>query len=175
MDLPTLAALLAQRTQAQASFSEERVISGLDQTLLSSGTLLFVAPHRLERHTLQPRAESMLVDGQQLTLIRGGRSRQMSLDAVPEMIPLIEALRATLSGHLARLQDHFNVKLEGSSKHWKLVLVPRDSRLRRQVLQVDISGQGSELRSIEMRLAGGDSSTMTLGPPLAAAPSAASK
>lgn len=175
MDLPALAALLTQRTQAQASFSEERVISGLDQPLVSSGTLLFVAPQRLERHTLQPRAESMLVDGTQLTLIRGGRSRQMSLEAVPEMIPLIEALRATLSGELARLQDHFSVKLEGSTRQWKLMLVPRDSRLRLQVLQIDISGQESALSSIEMRLAGGDRSTMTLGPPLAAAPRAASK
>ena len=169
-DLPALAALLAPRQQAQVSFTEERFIGGMEQSLLSSGTLSFSAPDRLERHTLWPRPESMVADGQQLSLTRGGRKRQIAMDAMPELAPLIEAARATLSGDLSRLKSHFNIQLEGSATKWRLVLVPLDSPLRGQVLQVELQGQESQLRSIELKLAGGDRSVMVLGAPTPSRP-----
>lgn len=163
-DLPELAALLAQKRNAEARFTEERFVSGLDAPLRASGTLSFTAPDRFVRQTLLPQPESMAVDGNNLTLQRAGRTRQMALDTVPELTALIEAIRGTLSGDVARLQKHFRTRVDGTATRWKLSLTPLDQRLGSQVRQLDIEGQGPELRSLELLLSGGDRSVMTIEP-----------
>jgi hypothetical protein len=157
-------ALLAQRKSGEARFEETRLVSGIDGPLFSSGTLTFTAPDAFARHTLQPRAESMAVQGNVITLKRGGRSRQMTLDAVPELSTLVEAMRGTLTGDAVALQKHFNTQVAGSARGWKLTLVPRDKALAAQVREVAIEGERGDMRVVSLWLAGGDSSRMTIEP-----------
>lgn len=170
-DLTALAALLAERKSAETRFTEERTVSGIDGPLRSSGTLSFSAPDRFARHTLEPRAESMVVEGNTVSIRRGGRTRQMALDAVPELTALIAAVRGTLTGNAASLQQHFRVEVAGNATLWTLTLVPRDDRLAAQVRELRIVGQRGELRTLELSLAGGDRSLMIVEalPPLPAA------
>ena len=51
----------------------------------SSGELSYVAPDRLEKRTLKPKPESMVLDGGTLTLERGGRKRSLPLADYPEV------------------------------------------------------------------------------------------
>lgn len=164
LDLPALVALLAQRRNTEARFVEERFISGLDQPLRSSGTLSFQAPDRFSRQTLEPRPEAMSVVGNTVTLTRGGRTRQMTLDAVPEATALLEALRGTLNGDLALLQKFYTARVEGHASRWRLTLTPLAQRLGTQVRQLEIEGQQSDLKSVEVLLAGGDRSVMHIEP-----------
>lgn len=170
-DLQALMQRLAQRKSGQARFTEERIVSGLDSPLTASGTLSFTAPDHFARHTLHPVKESMEIQGRTLLLRRGGRSRQLELDAVPEVASLLEALRGTLTGDLALLQRHFRTELSGSEGRWVLRLQPRDERLARQLLQIELVGQVADVRSITLQMAGGDRSLMLLEP-MAAAPGA---
>ena len=163
-DLAALAALLAQRKSGEARFEETRLVSGLEGPLFSSGTLTFTAPDAFARHTLQPRAESMAVQGNVMTLKRGGRSRQMTLDAVPELSMLVEAMRGTLTGDAVALQKHFTTAVAGNAQGWKLTLVPRDRALGAQVREVIIEGQRADMRVVSLWLAGGDSSRMAIEP-----------
>ncbi len=162
LDLSTVTQLLAQRKAGVARFTEERFVSGLDGPLRSSGTLNFAPPDRFARHTLEPRAESLVVEGNTLTLKRSGRTRQITLDAMPELTALIEAVRSTLTGDAATLERHFQVALEGSVAQWTLTLVPRDRRLATQVREIKITGLRSEMRVVELWLAGGDRSVMSI-------------
>ena len=164
LDLAVVAAQLALRKGGEARFTEERFVSGFDSPLRASGTLSFTAPDRFARFTTEPRAESMVVDGNSLVLKRGSRSRQMALDAVPEVAALIEAVRGTLTGNAVALDKHFKVKVEGSATQWTLTLVPRDERLATQVREIKIAGLTSEVRSVELWLAGGDRSLMLIEP-----------
>ena len=107
-DLDALTHLLAQRKSAQARFTEERFVSGIDGPLRASGTLSFTAPDHFVRQTLEPLAESMSVDGNTVTLKRGGRVRQMALDAVPELTALIDAVRATLERRRGQAAQAFH-------------------------------------------------------------------
>ena len=164
LDLASVTALLAQRKAGESRFTEERFVSGFDSPLRASGTLSFAAPDRFARLTTEPRAESMVVEGNTLSLTRGGRSRQMALDAVPEVTALIEAVRATLTGNAAALEQHFKIQVDGSSTQWTLTLVPRDQRLATQVREIKITGVVGDLRVVELWLAGGDRSVMTIEP-----------
>lgn len=164
LDLPGLVALLGQRGNTEARFVEERFVSGLELPLRSSGTLSFSAPDRFSRQTLEPRPEAMSVAGNTVTMTRGGRTRQMTLDAVPEATALLEALRGTLNGDLATLQKYYSARVDGTAARWRLTLIPLAQRLSTQVRQLDIEGQGGDLRSVELLLAGGDRSVMSIEP-----------
>lgn len=169
LDLQGLMGLLGQRQSGEASFTEQRFVQGLDAPLESSGVLSFVAPDRLMRRTLKPRAEAMAVEGNTVTLSRNGRSRSFALDATPEMVALIEAIRGTLTGNAATLTRHFRTKVEGSAERWTLALTPIEPQLATAVRAVTIGGQGSDVRSVELLLAGGDRSVMQIDPAPAAA------
>lgn len=174
-DLDTLARLLAQRRSARATFTEERFVGGIDGPLRASGTLSFTAPDHFVRQTLEPLVESMSVDGNTVTLKRGGRSRQMALDAVPEFTALLEAVRSTLGGDAAGLRKHFDARVEGGPALWTLTLTPLHAQLGQQVRELKMAGQGSDLRSVELWLSGGDHSLMIVSPlPAAGAAPAAS-
>jgi outer membrane lipoprotein-sorting protein len=177
--LPDLMKLLAQQRSGEASFFERRFVRGLDAPLEATGTLSFAAPDRFARHTLKPRAESMTVDGNQLTLARGGRSRSMQLDAMPELVGLVEAVRGTLTGNGQVLARHFQPSVSGDTKAWTLELVPLGGSMRAAVAKLRITGEQGELRRIDIDLTDGDSSAMTIGPlrplrPLSAASAPAS-
>lgn len=164
LELATLMQRLAQRKSGQARFTEERTVSGIDGTLHSSGTLSFSAPDRFERRNLQPVQETMLIQGRTLVLRRGTRTRQMDVDAVPELGALLEALRGTLTGDAARLQQHFRTQLTGTDAKWVLLLEPLDARLRQQLAQIEVVGRAIDVHSIALQMRGGDRSLMLLEP-----------
>lgn len=159
-DLTALMSLLAQRKSAEARFTEERTVSSLDSPLYSKGTLSFAAPDRFTRVTTEPRLESMEVVGNTATLKRGGRTRTLALDTIPELAALVDAVRGTLSGDAATLKKHFRTEVAGDAARWSLALVPTDVGLARQVARIEIVGQRTDVRSIDLRLAGGDRSLM---------------
>lgn len=155
---------LAQRRAGEARFVEQRFVSVLDQTLTYTGTLSFTAPDRLARHTLTPRAESFIVEGNQLTLQRGERVRRLALDSVPELAALVEAMRGTLSGDGAALRRHFKPTVQGAASRWTMTLVPVDSRLLGVVRQLRIDGYRADVRVVEVQLADGDRSVTSIEP-----------
>lgn len=163
-DLAALMTQLAQRKSGEARFTEERTVSSLDNPLRSSGRLSFEAPDRFSRFTEAPRPESMEVQGNEVLLKRGNRTRQMALDSIPELAALADAMRGTLTGDAQALRRHFKVQVSGSSQRWVLLLTPIDAGLARSVQQLEIAGIGADMRSIELRLVGGDRSLMLVEP-----------
>ena len=161
-DLGTLMALLGRSREAE--FNEQRFVKGLDLPLTASGTLSFVAPDRFTRKTLQPRAETLAVVGNTVTLTRSGRSRSFSLDAAPEMVAVIEALRGTLTGNAQTLQRYFKTETSGSTEQWTLLLTPLEASQQGLVRNIRIGGRRADLQSIEMQLSDGDWSLMSITP-----------
>ena len=174
-DLPDLMGLLSKQKSGEARFTEQRFVRGLDGPITAAGTLSFQAPDKLTRETTLPRPESMAVDGNQLTLSRGGRTRTLTLDSMPEMQGMVEAMRGTLSGDAGTLQRYFKSKLGGSRDGWTLDLAPTEERLAAQVDSVRLTGRAGEVLGVEMTFRGGDRSVMTIvpGPAPTAKPAAA--
>ncbi len=170
LDLPELMGLLAAKPSGEARFVETRYVKELDRPLTSSGTLAFTAPDKFSRHTLKPRAESMVVEGSRITLERSGRKRQLNLAALPEAAAIVEAVRGTLSGNGEALTRHFRPRISGEAKSWELALTPLDVRLYNLVRVVRLSGKKSEVLEVEVQLADGDRSVMVVEPVALAVP-----
>ncbi|MDM0045572.1 outer membrane lipoprotein carrier protein LolA [Variovorax dokdonensis] len=163
-DLDTLMSRLAAQPKGEARFTEQRFVRGIEGPLESSGSLSFTAPDKLVRRTESPREESMVVDGNALTLSRGGRTRSLALDSMPELRGMVDALRGTLSGDARVLRQQFKTELGGTEAAWTLQLTPVDERLAAQVRTLRLTGRGGDVLGVEMEFIGGDRSVMRIVP-----------
>lgn len=170
--LNDLMAALAARGDADATFTERRFVPVLDAPVQSSGTLRFVAPDRIEKHTLQPRAESLVLAGEQLTLRHGQKSRTLALADLPDNGLAINSLRGTMAGDLAALRRGWNLTLRGERLAWTLDLVPLSLTVAQFIEAVQIEGRQAQIDRIEIRQADGVRSVMTIEPVVPAVPGA---
>jgi hypothetical protein len=161
-DLDAVMQSLAARRHGEVSFVEQQFLSLLKRPIESSGELLYDAPGRLEKRTLEPRPESLLVEGDVLTVKRGNRSHVLDLKAYPQILPFVTSIRATLAGDLSGLEQVFRLDFLGSAARWTLVLAPRDARLAKTVSEIRIDGARDALLKVEIRQTDGDRSLMTL-------------
>jgi outer membrane lipoprotein-sorting protein len=170
-NLSTLAAQLtvaelmsafADNTYGTVSFTEKKYISILDLPVESSGELLFVPPARLEKRTLKPKAETLVLDGDALTIERQAQKHTLQLKDYPEMVAMIVGIRATLAGDREALEQVYHLDLEGSRDRWTLILTPLDARAAFVLARIRMDGIRAEVRTVEIVLADGDRSVMAL-------------
>lgn len=166
--LTQLMSSLAQRKHGEVSYREEDHLAILDRPVKSSGVLVYDAPDRLEKRTLKPKQESLVLQGDELTARRGRRTYHLQLSAYPQVAPLVAAIRDTLAGNEAALERAFKVDFTGTGQDWKLRLVPLDEEVARKVSGVELAGAGDEIRSVTISQVDGDRSVMTLGRPQSA-------
>jgi outer membrane lipoprotein-sorting protein len=152
----------AQTRESRASFVETKSVQVLDRPLVSSGELRFEAPDRLEKRTLRPRPELLVLDGDRLTLERGERRLQLDLRATPQAAAFVESIRGTLAGDRAALERVYRLRLEGDRRSWALTLTPRDPGMASLVQRVRIAGRRHDVTVIEILQANGDSTLMSV-------------
>jgi Outer membrane lipoprotein carrier protein LolA-like len=161
-DLDDVMHLLAARRHGEVSFVEQKFIALLKRPVESSGELLYDAPNRLEKRTLEPRPESLLLVDNVLTVERNHHARVLDLKSYPQVLPFVESIRATLAGDRGALERLFRLEFSGNLARWTLKLVPRDAEVAKTVAEVQIDGMRDDLIKVEIREADGDRSLMTL-------------
>ena len=161
-DIDQLMRGLAQNRSSHASFTEKKFIAILDKPLESSGELFYNAPDRLEKRTLKPKTESMILDQDTLLIERGRKKHRLQLQDYPELAAFIGSIRGTLAGDRTALERHYKLTLEGTAAHWILQLVPADEKMQAVVKHIRIAGVRDMMRSIEITQADGDSSLMLI-------------
>ena len=149
---------------SRSKFSEKKHLAILNAPLVSSGTLLFRAPDRLEKHTLSPRKAVLILEGERLTIedAEAGKQRTVELQAYPVIRAFVEGVRATLAGDLDALSRYYRVTLDGHRAGWRLTLRPVDPEMQALVKIVLIDGSGSRIRTLEIVESAGDRSVMTI-------------
>ncbi|WP_333977614.1 outer membrane lipoprotein carrier protein LolA [Burkholderia cepacia] len=162
--LDRLMSTLAQHKSGRATFTETKYLSIATQPVESSGELVFVAPDHLEKHTLSPKPEHLVVDGDMLTVERNSRKYTLALARYPELGAFIDSIRATLAGNRFALEQVYKVALAGRGDDWTLTLTPLDSRMLKVVSTITLDGTRDLLRSVAIRQADGDRSVMRLQP-----------
>lgn len=161
-DLDRLLQSLAKAKAGQATFVEKKYLAMLERPVESSGELVYEAPNRLEKRTLRPQPENMIVDGDTLVIERGKQRHTLQLQEYPELAGSIDGIRGTLAGDRKALERIFGVQLEGSASRWRLLLKPKDAKLARAVHLIRIGGADDDVRSVEVIQTDGDRSVMTI-------------
>jgi outer membrane lipoprotein-sorting protein len=155
---------LSKIQETRATFVEFKYLKVLKRPLESSGTLLFKSPGHLEKHTLLPKVESLILDKEMLSIEIQSRNlkRTLLLHDYPEVWALVESIRSTLAGDLNTLQKYYTYELIGDAQHWKLTLHPIEVKARKFVSEIHFSGQVDHVASIETFDDNGDHTLMNI-------------
>ncbi len=161
-DVDQLMRALAQVRSDHARFVEKKFIAMLDKPVESSGELFYRAPDYLEKRTIRPKPEALILDHGTLIIERGRHRQALQLHDYPEVAAFIDCIRGTLAGERKALERSFQLSLEGSSERWTLQLLPVDEKLQTLLKSVRIAGARDAVRRIEITQADGDSSLMLI-------------
>lgn len=163
-DVKRLMRELGQVKSAKARFVERKHLAILSAPLDATGTLIYLAPGRLEKHTLTPRQESLVLDGDRLTLENKDRNqrRTFALQDQPVIWAFVESIRSTLAGDLATLSRFYQASLDGGAGEWRLTLKPVEPAMQGVVSEIRIGGSRNRVNTIEIIETQGDRSVMTI-------------
>jgi hypothetical protein len=161
-DIDRLMHGLAQTRSDHASFIEKKYIAMLEEPVESSGELFYTAPDHLEKRTLKPKPEFMVLDHDSLVIERGHKTYHLQLQDYPELAAFIESIRGTLAGDRMALERNYRLSLEGTVDSWALQLLPVDEKMQAVVKRIRIAGSGYDVHSIEITQADNDSSIMLI-------------
>ena len=170
--LPALAAYdigqlmndLARNKGGRAKFVEKKFLAVLDKPLVATGEMTYTAPDRLEKRTLTPKPETMLLEKDSLTLEREKQKLTINLASQPEALAFIDSIRGTLSGNRAALERNYGLHLAGTADKWTLTLLPSDQKIASLVQRITVSGNRGQVRQIEYLQADGDRSLLAIEP-----------
>jgi len=160
--LDRLMSTLAQNHAGHATFVETKYLSIASEPVESSGELVFVAPDHLEKRTVSPKPEDLVVDGDHVTIARNGHRYTIALAQYPEVAGFIESIRATLAGNRYALEQLYHVAIAGHGDDWTMTLTPLDSRMLKVISTITLDGTRDRLNTVTIRQADGDHSVMRL-------------
>lgn len=163
-DLATLMQDLARHPGGRVRFVEKKYIALLDRPVVSSGEMTYTAPDRLEKRTLQPKPELLLLDRETLTVERGKQKFVLRLADQPEALVFVDSIRGTLSGNRAALERGYALHLSGTRERWSLSLLPNDQRIAALVSRITVGGSRDRVDRIEYLQADGDRAVMSIEP-----------
>lgn len=163
-DVAQLMTELSRNRGGRARFVEMKYIALLDKPVVSSGEMRYRAPDYLEKRTLKPKQESMVLDRDQISLERGKQKITLRLREQPEILAFVASVRGTLSGDRAALEQNFSLHLSGNRDKWTLNLSPSDPRIAELVTRITIGGSRHQVRSVEYLQADGDRAVMSIEP-----------
>jgi len=157
-----LMAELAHVRSASGQFTERKTMQMLTQPLILSGRLAYVAPNYLEKDTLSPTPEKLVMKGDEVTIVSNNETHTFSLTQFSQIGGLVEGIRATLAGDLRTLEHFYTLQLSGEAAAWDLRLVPREGDLTRFVKWIEFHGSGDRIQTISTEDSDGDRSDMTI-------------
>lgn len=162
LDLDRLMHGLAQVRSGHAGFVEKKYFAMLDRPVESSGELFYRAPDRLEKRTLKPKPETMILDNGMLLIERDRQKHVLQLRDYPELAAVIDSIRGTLAGDRQALERSYRLSMDGDAGRWTLQLLPIDEKMQAVIKHVRITGAHYEVQSIEISHVDGDSSLMLI-------------
>jgi hypothetical protein len=159
---PTLEALMAGMSRTRgvvAEFREVKELALLEAPLESRGVLHFLPPDRMLRRTLVPASSTLLVDGARVWFRDAGGAAPLDLSADPSAREFVDNFTTLFRGDLEALRSRYETRFESGPDGWRLVLEPRDARLRRFVASLTLSGAGESMREMVLVERDGDRTT----------------
>jgi hypothetical protein len=141
----------------RADFTEEKHIALLAKPLRSTGQLFFERARGMARVTRSPAPERVTLTATTLHIEKGGKVEEVPLERSKSLRGFAVILPALLRGDRAGLEATFDLELEGSAREsWKLSLYPKDAGLCGLLRRVVVSGQGPEVRALQVEETSGD-------------------
>lgn len=163
--IDALMRILAAQPGGTVRFVETRTVALLDRPLRLSGVLVYQPPDRLEKRTLEPYRETLVLERDELTIEGNARFLRLNVASRPEALAFVESVRSTLAGNRAALERHFRLALSGTRADWVLALTPRAPAVQALVTRITVAGRDGQVRRIAYWQPDGDRTELAIEPP----------
>lgn len=160
VDAGTILRIISDEAPGSVRFREVRTLQLLKQPLVTSGTLRFTSPDRLERTVVFPVPETSVIQGSTMTVERDGTQSVVHLDGSSVASVMTQSLCAVLRGDLAALSELNEIRTEGTVSAWTLRLRPRGSGL--PTSEIRMAGRRGMIDELEVFERGRDRTLITL-------------
>lgn len=155
---------LAQHKGGRAKFVEKRYLAVLDRPLVATGEMTYTPPDRLEKRTVTPKPETLLLDKDVVSVERDKRRMSINLASRPEALAFADSIRSMLGGNRAALEKNYTLQLNGNADNWVLTLSPTAQQIAALLQRITVSGSKDQIRTIDYLLADGDRSELSIEP-----------
>ncbi|CAN5585243.1 hypothetical protein BH11MYX1_BH11MYX1_58190 [soil metagenome] len=157
---PVLAHIKLDRMSC--TFTEEKHIALLARPLRSNGTIVFDRTKGISRTTLSPKRQQVVLTPTTLRLKSAGRSEEVPLDKSKDLRAFATVFPALLRGERKELEAAFELGAYRDADWWALTLTPKADSLKQLVKRVTVVGTKSELVSLQIIEASGDTTETKL-------------
>ncbi|MCW8900881.1 MAG: outer membrane lipoprotein carrier protein LolA [Gammaproteobacteria bacterium] len=147
-ELSELLTQFAQIKQSTVDFTEEKHAFFLEQPVLSSGQLQFIAPDKLSKFILKPEKITQQVHADVLKITSQGETQTINLNEYPEFSIILRSIISLLSGDHDALKRDFKINFEDNLTSWTLLLSPHDSYVSGHVDSIKMLGKKNKLMKI---------------------------
>jgi glycosyltransferase involved in cell wall biosynthesis len=159
---------LARQPDTIAEFTERRHFPFKKEPVELQGEVRVSGELGLSLHYTAPEERIVILDAKGL-LIRGPAGTKAP-PADPRAAAANEALRRVLRFDFAALEQDFIVYGRRDGDRWDLALVARTDSLRRSVGRIDVTGEGTAVRHLEIRRSAKQAVVISMAVPRSPAP-----
>ncbi len=154
--LDELMRMMAQTSGVVAEFTETKRLALLEAPLETRGTLYFIPPNRMARHTSYPGKSTFIIDGDRLLFEDEAGGDDIDLTANPIARVFVDNFIVLFNGDLRELQRRYRADFTSDAEHWRLHLTPRRAPLSEMVASITMRGDRSGMKSMLLRETAGD-------------------
>ncbi len=144
-----------------ADFRERKDLALLDAPLESRGTIYFIPPDRLARHTTSPSVTDLIIDGNRFRFRDQAGGDDVDLSQSPVARQFVENFVVLFNGDLKALRQRYEVDFHADGDRWELHLTPRHAPMKSLISSFVLRGAGRALREMVMVETDGDRTTTT--------------
>lgn len=157
---PVLAHVRLERMSC--TFTEEKHVALLARPLKSNGTIVFDRTKGISRTTLAPKKQQVVLTPTTLRIKSGGHTEEVPLDKSKDLRAFATVFPTLLRGDRKELEAAFELGAYSDADWWAVTLTPRANSLKKLVKQVTVVGHKSELVSLQIIEASGDTTETKL-------------
>ena len=161
----------SRTVHAKLVFRETRNSAFIVTDLVTEGNIEYRRPDYIEKNTVSPIVEKIVIDGDSMSIEKVVHSRKgddkvqiqkYSVQSHPVLATAVASLRAMLGGDVVRIRKDFEIKLDGSRADWQLNLTPTNPEILKYFDQIALYGSDARIQKVVSIQTNGDQSMLEL-------------
>jgi hypothetical protein len=153
---------LAEHPFVRGAFEQEKTLSRLNRSLLSSGNFIIATELGMVWDTAKPFPSTLTLAKNYLIQSRpGGQKTVLSAQGNETFLRMAEIISTVFSGDAQGLLANFNVYFSGGAAGWEMGLTPKEKAVNAIAEMIIMKGD-SVIKSIKIFEQNGDSTEYTL-------------
>lgn len=133
-------------------FVQRKYMDVLQKDMVSEGTFRYMAPDKVRMEYETPVQYVMVMNGDSMKTVSGGKENVMSNTGSPMFSQLRRLMTACMTGALGALNDNFKVRFFSGDGEYVLRLEPLDEFMKDYISMIEMHIDMKEMKLVRLRM-----------------------